>query len=671
MSGRNYSLRFSLVPSLDIEKRIQTLLEFCEDAEIDDVNFFIAPEELHIGHITVEESKKYVDVILYAKSILNERGITVSLNPWITFAHWDGGRKLRADQPFNTMVGSRGERAQAVVCPLCENWRAYYKRLVSYYIETLQPRIFWIEDDFRLSNHEPVSFGCFCDEHMKLYNEHLGVNYDRETFVKKIFENENERKAYLDVARATMLDTFSDIINSTATVAGDTAFGLMTGGTGRSEARSYSKLFSVLEENGLKKGYNRICLCSYRQRGMQEYAWSINASSMQVRALTGNNAFCVSEMENFPHSMYTKSAHYLRYQLLSTAPLGFVGDTFSIFEFNGNGAVNAKRYARVLKEIKPYLSRLSKLDLLPEDMLGVRVLIHEKSSYTLKNAKDFGDLESYDGWLFAYLEQLGIACAYTQDVALRGKIVAVSGEVLRNFSKEEIIALFENNFVILTADNVVALKDLDLLWLIGAKDFEVWQERTGKHVMEEWALDDELCGVEKLRATAQYFCGDYYCIDYGEKPRKSYTHLLDYTEKTVGDGICNVNNALIFPYANSVSDQNVPIALICPLREKAIKQALLENAVSKDELFFVEEENVCVYTYKKETATYIVFVNFSDDDYEHVHFYSSRLFKCMKIFTPDNATIRDVSHINENGHYTINRTLKAQESYVLVCANDN
>jgi hypothetical protein len=245
----------------------------------------------------------------------------------------------------------------------------------------------------------------------------------------------------------------------------------MTGGAGLHEGRRYKNIFGILNE-GREKPYNRICLHSYRQRGMQEYAWSFNENSMFARKVTGDYANCVSEMENFPHSMYTKSAHYLRYQLLSTAPLGFVGDTFSIFEFNGNGAVNAKRYARVLKEIKPYLSRLSKLDLLPEDMLGVRVLIHEKSSYTLKNAKDFGDLESYDGWLFAYSEQLGIACAYTQDVALRGKIVAVSGEVLRNFSKEEIIALFENNFVILTADNVVALKDLDLLWLIGAKDFE-------------------------------------------------------------------------------------------------------------------------------------------------------------------------------------------------------
>ena len=671
MNTRNYSLRFNLAPSLNFEKRMDALLNFCQEAEIDDVMFFIAPEELHTGHLTVEEAKRYVDVILRAKKILAELNITISLNPWVSFSHWDGGRTLREGQNFRTMVGSQGEKAQSVVCPLCENWRDYYKNLVEYYLTTLEPRIFWIEDDFRMTNHEPISVGCFCDEHMKRFNEYLGTNYDRETFVKKIFEDENARKAYLDVASGTVHDTLSDIISSIAPVVSETTIGLMTGGPGKCEGRSFPKLFSVMEQNGLNKPYNRVCLYSYRQRGLQEYAWAINSLAMQVRALTGNSAYCVSEMENVPHSMYTKSAHYMRYQLLTTAPLGLVGDTFSIFEFNGNGAVNSARYAKVLREIKPYLSRLTRLDLKPEDMRGVRVLIQEKSCYTLKNANSFCDLDSYDSWLFAYLEQIGIACSYTQNVEMKGEIVAVSGEVLRNFDKSQIRALFENNFVIITADNVSVLKDLDLLDLIDVKDFEVWKERTGKHSLEEWALDSEIYGIERFRALAHYFCGDYYNIKYGNEPRKTYTNLLDHREEVVGSGICAVKNALIFPYANTYTELNLPISLICPLRERAIKTAILENEVVKDALFYVEEENVCVYAFEKEDAFYFVFVNFSDDDYDALHFYSSRLFKDMKIFTPDNASVRNVSYINENGKCEIKHTLKAQESYVIVCKKDD
>lgn len=221
----------------------------------------------------------------------------------------------------------------------------------------------------------------------------------------------------------------------------------------------------------------------------------------------------------------------------------------------------------------------------------------------------------------------------------------------------------------MTADNVAALKDLDLLDLIDVKDFEIWKERTGKHSLEEWALDSEIYGIERFRALAHYFCGDYYNIKYGDKPRKTYTNLLGYNEEVVGSGICTVGNALIFPYANTNTEINLPISLICPLREKAIKKALIDRENVKDELYYVEEENVCVYAFEKEDAYYFVFVNFSDDDYDSLHFYSSQFIKDMKIFTPDNANVRSVSYTNENGKCEIKHKLKAQESYVIVCNN--
>lgn len=656
---RNYSLRFSLLPSLDFEKRVGALLDFCEKALVDDVMFFIAVEELHVGHITLEEAKKYTDVILRAKKILAERGITVSLNPWCTLAHYDGGRKLKKGQDFRTMVGNDGTKAELVVCPLCENWREYYVELLNFYVETLQPKILWFEDDLRMSNHEPVALGCFCDEHMKLFNERAGTDYDRATFVQKIRTDKNVRKAYLDTQAYNVEDLLSYI---TERVQGQKTFGLMTGSAGQQEGRKNARLFSILSGGDREKPYNRMCLNSYRQRGMQEYAWAINESSMLARKLTGDHANCVSEIENFPHSMYTKSANYLRYQMLSTSAMGLVGDTFSIFEFNGNGAVNYDKYAKVLREIKPYLSKLDKLGLTPDSMVGVNVLVSENSSYTIEG----NGLFPFDGWLFAYLEQIGVACAYTTEIAQKGKIVAASGQVLRNFTKEEICALFENNFVILTGDNVEALKDIGLLSLIGAEDCEIWAERTGKYAMEELSTGEELFGVERLRATAQFFCGDHYHIRYGNAPRKTYTQMIDHEEKTVGEGICAVGNALIFPYANTRSDQRVPISLICPLREYVVKKALSENPVTKENLFFVREENVCMYAFDKGDTVYMVCMNFVDDDYDKLHFESTCPFEDVKIFTPDNASVRSVAYVCENGKYTINHALKAQQCCVLV-----
>ena len=186
---RYYSLRFSLLPSLDFEKRVGALLDFCEKAQVDDVMFFIAVEELHVGHITIEDAKKYTDVILRAKEFLKERKITTSLNPWCTLAHYDGGRKLKENQKFRNMVGADGVKAELVVCPLCEDWRKDYVELLSFYAETLEPSVLWFEDDLRLSNHMPVSNGCFCDEHMKLFNAAAGTSLTREAFIQAVLKD--------------------------------------------------------------------------------------------------------------------------------------------------------------------------------------------------------------------------------------------------------------------------------------------------------------------------------------------------------------------------------------------------------------------------------------------------------------------------------------------------
>ena len=268
-----YTLRFSLVPSRNFDKKMEKLLDFCEQAEIDDVMFFIAPEELSSGHITLEEAKVWTDVIVKARDILAKRNITTSLNPWVTLNHYDGGRVLKHNQNFRTMVGVDGTRTQAVACPLCENWRKYFVELMNFYVETIQPDTLWFEDDFRLSNHEPVQYGCFCDEHIRLINEKLGENYTREVIVEKILKDEKVRKAYLEVSRHTLEDTFSYLIDN---IPNQKRFGIMTSGASGAirDGRRHGVQYEILARNG-EKPYNRLTLGSYRQTGSQCYAWSL------------------------------------------------------------------------------------------------------------------------------------------------------------------------------------------------------------------------------------------------------------------------------------------------------------------------------------------------------------------------------------------------------------
>lgn len=642
-------------------------MDFCARAKIDEVMFFIAPKELGCGHITIEEAKPYVATIRRAKKILSERGIITTLNPWITLGHYDLGVKFKEGQNFRAMVGHDGAVAEVAPCPICENWLNYYVELMNFYVENLQPDVLWIEDDMRMGNHMPVAHGCFCEEHMRLFNERLGTSYDRETFVKKIGEDKAARKAYLEVLHDTVNHAVDYIVRN---VKNQKTFGLMTGGTCMNEGRRLPELFQTLAMHG-GRPQNRCCLNSYRQRGLQEYAWLFNKSSMAVRAITGNTADCVSEIENVPHSMYSKSANFFKYQMLTSAPMLFTGGTFSMFEMCGNGANNYERYASMLAEIKPYLSEINDLKLTYNDAKGVKVLIDYNSPYSVENGeKELAAVGTNDTWIYAYLTQLGIACAYATDPEMQGQTVAISGQVLRNYSNETIEKLFRENFVILTAENVCVLEERGLSHLIDMRSCEYYEQRiSGKYSMEEINSSDKIFGVSKFRATGQMFCGNYLHINYGSSEKEVYSIVRDWQENYAGDAITRVNNALVIPYKDNDTEMGIywPVGMLCPLREHVIKKSLFNDSPFGSELFFLAEENVSPYVYEKEGKTYIICSNFVDDDYPQLHLKTKREFSKISVVKVGAEKQTLAKYCKENGEYVISECLEAQSSYMLVC----
>ena len=660
-----YHLRLQLPPTLDFEERLENMLDFCKKAKVDDVIFFIGCEELATGHITIEEAKPYAAVINRASTHLKEMGITVSLNPWMTIGHYDGGRKLKDGQDFNTFVGHDGTKANLTVCPLCAQWRKYYAELLNFYVDAVQPDIIWLEDDFRLHGHasyKPIKLGCFCDAHMRLYNAQLGTSYDRETFGKLLDTDLDVRKAYLDVSRKTMTDTLQFIADHVK----QRRFGLMTGGAYLGEGRNYDDFFAALSSNGRAKPYNRVSPLIARQVSPQQTGRALHAHAMLNAFLTGNAADRVTEIENNPHGNYTKSVRFNKFQQLNALPLLLSGSTFSIFEFNGNGAINYDRLAKMYADIKPYLNRYEELKLSYSDMTGVNILVNENAAY---NAKVDGDyINGYadtTGELLAWFELLGVNCCYTKNVDIVDQVVAVDGQVLRSLPTKQIETLFANNFVIINGNGVEALFDMGLNHLINAESYECFIERKSIKTFEQINSDEKLYGITSMRATSFFGTGDYVKVIYGKREKKYLTTMMDAYEQPFGAGIVITGNALIEPHTYNRTEP-VPYGMYHPLREHIIKKAIRENNMSIDR-FFVAEENVAPYSFKKDGKTILMLINFCDDNYEQLHIQTDAAFDSFELVTPLHPEGYIPNYQKTEDGYVINETLYGLESYYLIC----
>ena len=662
-----YHLRLQLPPTLDFEERVENMLDFCKIAKVDQVMFFIGCEELNTGHITIDEAKPYISTIQRASNFLKEIGVIVSLNPWMTIGHYDGARALKKGQNFQTFVGHDGTTAKVVACPLCEEWRKYYVELLNFYVEAIKPDILWLEDDFRLCNHragKPIKQGCFCQKHMMLYNECLGTNYDRKTFVKLMNTDRTIKKAYLDVSRETMEDTLAYIAKH---VAGQKKFGLMTSEAYFSTARRYSAFFDILSSGGREKPFNRLSPSVPRQNSPQYTGRLLQTCSMLNRFLTGEKAYCVTEIENNPHGNYVKSVRFNKFQQLNAVPLLLSGSTFSIFEFNGNGAINYEHLAKMYGDIKPYLSRVADLNLVPNDMTGVNVLVNEDVAYTAKVSSDdyINNYTDTTGEFMAWFELLGINCRYTQNVEIRNEIVAVDGQVLRAFTKEQIEGLFANNFVIINGNGVEALFDLGLNGLIDAQKYEHCAERESIKTFEEITSDEKIFGITKMRATSFFGTGDYLNITYGNKEKIVYTNMMDAFQKVFGKGLTVVGDVLIEPH-KYICTEPIPYGLYHPLREYVLKKAIKKSEKSEN-LFFVREENVAPYSFKQDDRHILMFVNFCEDDYEKLHIETDCIFNFFEIITPKRPEGFIPKYRKDENGYVIEEKLNGMESYVVIC----
>jgi len=608
-----HCLRIQFPPNHYEDERIAEVVDYCVKYGFNNVMLFINAEEYNLGHMTKEEAEPWIKTMKKASAALREKGISVSLNPWMEIGHLDRCRPLKEGQNFTTQMDYDGNRCEMVACPLCENWKAYFLNFYRYLIQELTPDTVWIEDDFRLHNHGHLQFGgCFCDLHMQRYNEHLGTKYTREEFTDRLFRKKPEkrvRKAWLDVNRSCMRDLAHEIGQTVKAMGLGTKIGLMS-------SMHDNHALEGRDWHGVHKGFaaggemiDRLHLPCYDEISGKRYYFQFNRLPFHCRALLPKDTIVYPELENGSFSTFTKDARFLQFQLESAIPLCIEGMTYDIYDFVGNGIVENFRYGKAVKGITPYLDEVTKLSLRYDQLEGVVLPIDEKTAY--KNGKKitkFTDFFPDESYFNAYLASLGITVKVSTKKTFYNQVVALGGGNAYNFTKTQLKSLFENNFVILDGGAARILINRGLGNLIGAKSCQTFWGENNVHSYEQVKEGIFVNDKKGYRVTAFGKSGDYVNIQYKDECG-AQSFVYDYLGNKVGVGDVDGGNYFIIPYViNSVYLEQYHDLRVTLLR------AFLRKCGNT--LIMTHHSGVYAYLYRQKGRKILVVVNSTEEDFK-------------------------------------------------------
>ena len=649
----DYVLRYSVEPGCCEQERMDALVDFCKTSHTPEVMFFVQPEELNTGHTTLTELDEWMRVIREGQRRLTEIGVRTSINPWMTTLHCDRGRTLKPGQNFRLMVDPKGRQATACACPLDESWLDNLCACYAKYAE-IAPEVLWIEDDFRLHNHNPLFWGgCFCEEHMKVYSALAGKNLTREEFVAGVCgkgEVHPYRKIWLDVSRKTILHMAERVAKAVFAVNPDVRLGLMTSDPAVhcAEARDWPALMDRLTGN--KRPHVRIHLPAYSEVTTQQYGINFQFVSRLTKAMLPEDIEIYPELENFPDTRFSKSCAFSRFQIETSAQLGAAGITMNIYDMMGNGVLKGEKYQDMLAEVRPFMDMTRELEIDRAENQGVEVLINPNASYAMESTNEASPAGLYprERTFAGLLSAFSVTNRYRVGRAVGGTISAVSGQYVSGLSDEEIAELMEKHALIIDGETVLQLKKRGLLSLIGAKDARVIPAENGEAAYEEVANGKKYAGIARARLTLQGATGDFVAIEYEEGATISVMTEARRPEGSVTAPAMTIvdSRTLILPYARYPQDWGTHrMSIRCELIQDA-----LEGLSAPTPTYAADAPYVHVYEYAAPKGTVLALVNTSGDDCDEIE-------------------LRLGDHLPENAGFTIwsKKALMGREAKTRVC----
>lgn len=414
------------------QKRVDELIDFCKDNRVDAVMFYVdlnpywyyAPDSL-------EHTEYLVDIFKNVSERLRKENISYQLNYQDLFGAWDGNCDNSKNYDWEFYTDEFGEKSYSTGCMIGEKFRKLAGRKLSLWSET-KPDVIWIDDDMRIHNHrteihkvwkgekasEQRDYGCFCDNHIALFNKKYNTSYDRETMRNDILNSKEVFKKWREFNNDVYTDTSLWIEKTIKEISPDTRVAIMTShpDVHAVEGRNWGTFLKSLTGDGIP--LLRPTFGPYSEGNPRDFfsAYVLsNHLKANVEAQYKDEVDYLPEIENTRFTVYSKSIGASSFQIMLSAFLGSKGVTLSIFDLDGCVLSEEPEFGTLLKSRKQFCDTVTGIICNGYKEAGVAIITSpdryvDKKEY--KNPARISDLEQKRTNEDVLLKA-GIPCVYT------------------------------------------------------------------------------------------------------------------------------------------------------------------------------------------------------------------------------------------------------------------
>ncbi len=215
--------------------------------------------------------------------------------------------------PWNAIVSVDGISGRTQSCPRQPEYLERISDIQAIYAKEVQPYSFFVDDDLRVTNHDPAMFICFCDTCLKLFNQENGFRYTRETLAKALKNNDGAgdiRKRWIHFQQESLAGVARIVSKKVHEVSPHTQMGLQHANfhTNLMEGYDWNKIFDAMEEEtgvvpGSRPGHGY-----YNDHAPRDMFWKGLGIARQIRRLNENIIDISPEIEGYVHKATGKSS---------------------------------------------------------------------------------------------------------------------------------------------------------------------------------------------------------------------------------------------------------------------------------------------------------------------------------------------------------------------------